>query len=119
VAGDGKSVCLACHKVGKIEPKDWQGPDLSATWQRLRPEWTERWIANPERFLTYNSKMPTNFKRNQSATEQQLFDQYFLGTPLQEVTGARDFLMMYPHVVDLPAVRAWPPPVYEATGDKK
>ena len=41
VAGDGKSVCLACHKVGRIEPKDWQGPDLGMAWQRLRPEWSE------------------------------------------------------------------------------
>jgi mono/diheme cytochrome c family protein/cbb3-type cytochrome oxidase cytochrome c subunit len=119
VAGDGASVCLTCHKVGRIEPKEWQGPDLSQAWQRLRPQWTERWIANPDRFLTYQSKMPMNFKTNLSAKEQQTYDAYFLGKPLQDVTAARDFLMMYPRIVDLPAVRAWPLPVYEATGDKK
>jgi len=119
VAGDGNSVCLTCHKVGRIEPKEWQGPDLSQGWQRLRPQWVERWIANPNRFLTYPSKMPMNFARNQPAKDQLTYDAYFLGKPLQQVTAARDFVMMYPRVIDLPVVRSWPLPVYEATGDKK
>lgn len=115
VAGDGTSVCLACHKVGGIEPKEWQGPDLAVSWQRLRPEWTERWIANPNRFTTYQSWMPQNFPRDMKPEDQQKLARQFLGNPLQQVTGSRDFLMLYPKIHNLPTVRAWPPPVYEAT----
>jgi hypothetical protein len=123
VAGEGKSICLSCHAVGKIEPKDRKGPDLSLAWQRLRPEWTERWIANPDRFLTYRSIMIQNIKplaANPSPLDLALYGSQFHGTPLEQVQAARDYLMMYPRVMDLPVVRLWPPPVYEtAPADKK
>src|SRR5262249_49367754 len=53
--------CLSCHQVGNLPGKQANGPPLELTWERLRPEWTQRWIANPERMLSYSSPMPPNF----------------------------------------------------------
>jgi mono/diheme cytochrome c family protein len=97
-------LCLKCHQVGILQPNDRQGPPLNLAWQRLRPEWTERWIANPDRFLTYPSIMPQNFPANKP-TE---FQQYFVGTPLDQVTAVRDALMFFPRVSEMPVNRLRP-----------
>src|SRR5262249_26328934 len=62
VAND--NLCLACHQVSNLEPKQRQGPSLNLAWERLRPEWTQRWIASPQRFLTYTTPMPQNFPKD-------------------------------------------------------
>src|SRR5439155_23109580 len=56
--------CLSCHAIGNIPPKQAQGPPLDLTWERLRPEWTLRWIANPERMISYPTPTPQNFPAN-------------------------------------------------------
>ncbi len=73
------------------------------SWQRLRPEWTERWLANPQRLIWYPTPMPQNFAHGKDQ-----WQEFFHGTPLQQVTAARDLLMLYPKVVDLPAIRNRP-----------
>src|SRR5262249_32526493 len=45
--------CLGCHQVGNLPPKEPQGPPLQLSAERLRPDWTLRWIANPDRLLSY------------------------------------------------------------------
>jgi cbb3-type cytochrome oxidase cytochrome c subunit len=98
--------CLGCHSIGRLtakKQKELQGPPLDLAWQRLRPEWTARWIANPKRMISYPTPMPANFVKNQ-----QQFPE-FVGTPFEKVLAVRDLLMVYPKVVDKPVNRFFLP----------
>lgn len=97
--------CLSCHNVGSLKAKNGreaQGPPLDLAWQRLRPEWTARWIANPDRMLSYPTPMPSNFKGVDPYPE-------FDGNLLQQIFGVRDVLMDYPKVEDMPVNRFFRP----------
>lgn len=76
-------ICLGCHQVGTIPGKQKLGPPLQLSWERLRPDWTEAWIANPIRFMYYKTGMPQNFTAN--ATN---YPQLFLGLPLEQIAAA-------------------------------
>jgi mono/diheme cytochrome c family protein len=98
--------CLGCHNVGNLpakQPRNAQGPPLDLAWLRLRPEWTARWIANPERMISYPTPMPANFRKGK--------DRYpeFDGDELQQLLAVRDVLMFFPKVVEMPANRAHKP----------
>jgi cytochrome c2 len=94
-----KTLCMQCHQVGKTPNNNQiQGPPLALAYQRLRPGWLQRWIATPQRFLTYGSSMPNNFGADKVSQNQELF----AGTPLEQITGIRDALMAYPRVSSLP-----------------
>ena len=56
---------MTCHSVGDLRIGDEKGPNLDGVRDRLRPQWTYQWIANPKRFLTYPSLMPQNFPRGE------------------------------------------------------
>jgi mono/diheme cytochrome c family protein len=103
-----RGLCLQCHSAGPLEIAGAKGPDLVLSAQRLRPEWTKEWIANPVRLFTYDPLMPANFP-NDPATLQSLRDTYkfpFVGTPLQTVEAVRDVLMDLPRLTEMPAMRA-------------
>jgi len=56
-----KQACLQCHQVGSLLEPGPIGPRLDDVWQRLRPGWTRRWLASPQRLLVYpvgNNPMP-------------------------------------------------------------
>jgi mono/diheme cytochrome c family protein len=109
-----RDLCLGCHQLGGLqasEPKK-QGPPLTISFERLRPGWTQRWVANTQRFLTYPSVMPQNFPANK-----QDYQHLFVGTPLEQVSAVRDILMIYPRAAELPLNRQWVLPA--GTGDKK
>ena len=97
------NVCLTCHHAAGLEGKENKGPNLDNVAERLRPDWMQRWITNPSRFLHYSSVMPINFKaparENQDA---------FLGSSMDQIQAARDFLLMYPQVRDWPILHARP-----------
>ncbi len=103
LASDG-NLCLQCHQVGTIPAKEQQGPSLALASERLRPEYTRRWITNPQRFLHYQTIMPINFKANAKENEA-----LFLGSEqtfsLDQIKAARDLLMIYPQVVDWPVLK--------------
>jgi mono/diheme cytochrome c family protein len=105
--------CLGCHKVGEFPAKNLragQGPPLDLAWQRLRPEWTLRWLANPDRLISYPTPMPQNFPRNQvDAKGNGVLYPEFLGTPGQQATAVRDVLLDLPHVSELPGNRVYRP----------
>jgi len=103
VSEGANAVCINCHQVGSIMPKEKQGPNLDLTWHRLRPTWTQHWLANPQRFMTYTTPMPQNFPRNASQ-----FQDLIRGTSLEQLTGVRDALINYPRVIDMPANRSRP-----------
>jgi mono/diheme cytochrome c family protein len=98
--------CLSCHQVGNLPPKQAQGPPLTLSWERLRPDWTLRWIANPDRLLSYPTPMPQNFPRNQvdDKGNGNLYPE-LVGTPLEQVTAVRDLLLDFPRIADLPVNR--------------
>jgi mono/diheme cytochrome c family protein len=102
--------CLSCHKIGNL-PAQGQYPALDLTAERLRPEWTLRWIANPNRLLTYDSVMPQNFAANKIDPKtgfHELFPE-FAGSPLEQATAVRDLLMRFGQIADLPANRYYRP----------
>lgn len=111
------NVCLTCHHAAGLEGKENKGPNLDNVAERLRPDWMQRWITNPSRFLHYSSVMPINFKA--TARENQ---DAFLGSSMDQIQAARDFLLMYPQIRDWPVLRARPilglTPTTPATGAK-
>ncbi len=110
-----RDLCLGCHRIGPLDASkalQEQGPQLDIMHDRLRPGWAQRWIANPQRYLTYPSIMPQNFLANK-----QDYQNLFVGTPLEQLTAVRDALMAYPRAAELPLNRHWMLP--SATGGKK
>jgi hypothetical protein len=93
--------CLGCHNIGNLKAKnrESQGPPLDLAWQRLRPGWTERWVANPKRMISYPTPMPENFGKDSKPYPE------FDGNHLEQLTAVRDVLMFYPKVVEMPANR--------------
>src|SRR5262249_49906267 len=103
-------LCLKCHQVGSIEAIEQQGPSLQLAWERLRPEWTQRWITNPQRFLHYDTIMPLNFPANA-----QNYQEAFLGKSFDQAKACRDSLMLYPMIADWAIFRR---PAAEPSGGK-
>jgi cbb3-type cytochrome oxidase cytochrome c subunit len=98
-----KQLCMQCHQIGTWIPNNpIMGPPLHLAHQRLRPGWTQKWVAHPERFLPYQSSMPALFTPDQNA-----FADVFPGSALDRVTAARDVLMAYPEVAAMPINRQW------------
>src|SRR5262249_53699831 len=81
--------CLECHNVGHLEAKPTPfGPPLDIGYDRLRPEWMERWLANPQRLLTYQSWMPKNYPAVPSLDQVKDLNLY-PGMPLAQITALR------------------------------
>jgi mono/diheme cytochrome c family protein len=100
-------LCLNCHQVGPLTPKQPIGPPLNLAVERLRSDWLLRWIASPQRLLIYpdgQHPMPQNFKSDGTPWPQ------FTGTMLDQVIAVRDVLIDYPRVSTIPANRAYRPP---------
>ncbi|HEV3144972.1 MAG TPA: c-type cytochrome, partial [Gemmataceae bacterium] len=98
------NLCLTCHKVGGVEPKEFKGPTLDGFSERGRPDWTQRWVTNPKRFLHYESIMPINFKA--SARENQ---DAFIGNSEDQIRAVADFLMLYQQIKDWPVLKGRDP----------
>jgi mono/diheme cytochrome c family protein len=102
-----EQLCLQCHDLASIAGKERLGPNLGMTADRLRPDWLQKWLTNPQRFLHYRTIMPLNFKANAKENEAQ-----FLGSDtaysLDQIKAVRDFLMIYPQVADWPVLKNRP-----------
>jgi hypothetical protein len=104
-------ICLNCHQVGNIPPKQAQGPSLNLTPDRLRPQWTLHWIASPDRLITYPTPMPQNFPADKkpwpafitAATDDRQ-------AMREQATAVRDILMNLSKAVEMPANRYFRPP---------
>jgi hypothetical protein len=100
-------LCLECHQIGQVQVKgDAKGPPLDLTPERLRPEWTQRWLANPNRLFTYKTIMPANFA-NGANNYRDEFD----APSLEQLTALRDVLMNLAKESALPANRK----IYESS----
>ncbi len=106
-----KELCLKCHSIGKHEIQGAIGPNLALASERLRPEWTLHWVANPNRMFTYSTQMPQNFPNDKIQLQES-----FHGSSLDQVKAIRDALMDLPRLADLPANRS--PRPARAGGEK-
>jgi cbb3-type cytochrome oxidase cytochrome c subunit len=84
-----RNLCLQCHSVGDALIPSPQGPNLSLTAERLRPEWVKEWIGNPDRLFGYKPNMPQNFPNDTLS-----YQDRFVGPTLDQVTAVRDILML-------------------------
>jgi mono/diheme cytochrome c family protein len=109
--------CATCHQVAQFtasNPRTGQGPSLNLTYQRLRPEWVKRWIANPQRYTPYyTSVMPNNFNADklQWHAPFAVSGKSALDGSLEQVGAARDLLMNLLELADLPINRYYTPTV--------
>jgi mono/diheme cytochrome c family protein len=99
-----RNLCLQCHNVGDVVIQAPQGPNLSLTAERLRPEWLRQWIANPDRLFGYKPAMPQNFPNDKLDYQDRL-----VGPTFDQVTAVRDILMDLPRVSDMPGNRSRAP----------
>jgi cbb3-type cytochrome oxidase cytochrome c subunit len=109
-----KDSCLKCHSVGTLQAEGPLGPNLMLSADRLRPEWTLEWLANPKRLFSYQTLMPQNFAKD--AVEWQ---DSFAGSPLDQARAARDVLMDLPRIAELPEVRKLQPAAPAPAGGGK
>ncbi len=98
-----QDVCLKCHSIGSQKISGAQGPPLELSHNRLRSDWVFRWLSYPQRFMYYPTPMPTNFPNGNPG-----YPHIFSGTTPMQIQAARDALMNYPQVIDLPASRYRP-----------
>ncbi|HWA99079.1 MAG TPA: hypothetical protein VG713_11330 [Pirellulales bacterium] len=89
--------CVKCHLIGDYAPSGAvtaMAPQLNRVAQRLRPEFLERWIANPKRLLPYTG-MPVNFPPDKPA-DQKLFK----GDSRDQLEAVVDLLLNWPMYMD-------------------
>jgi cytochrome c2 len=103
--------CFKCHTAGKPS-KDQDvaslAPNLELAKHRLRPDWVEAWLRNPQA-LQDGTKMPNFF--TPETPEQVMYPKYFGGSQERQIKALRDFVMTLPDInVSKPqAARAAPP----------
>jgi hypothetical protein len=97
IVTDG-NYCVKCHAVGDYSPVGaikTQGPQLAEIYQRLRPDFVRRWVANPLRTLPYTG-MPINIPYSPEGphfggVSQDLYP----GTSAEQLDAVVDLLMNY------------------------
>jgi hypothetical protein len=118
--------CVKCHLVADFEPAGSnraKAPDLAEVYQRLRPDYMRRWIANPKMILPYTS-MPVNIPYDPDAPNLGGVSQdLYHGTSIEQVDGLVDLLMNYDQyareskkIADLVQPASPTEPAAEATG---
>jgi len=90
--------CVKCHAVEDFMPKGDAttfGPNLADVHRRLRPEYLQRWVANPKRILPYTG-MPVNIPYKAEAENLGgIAQMIFRGTSLEQIDGLVDLLMNF------------------------
>jgi cbb3-type cytochrome oxidase cytochrome c subunit len=57
LAGKNGHGCIACHDISGVASGGTRGPDLALTTARIRRDWFDRWMDNPQR-LAPGTQMP-------------------------------------------------------------
>ena len=90
--------CVKCHAVEDFSPEGDAttfGPNLADVHRRLRPEYLQKWVANPKRILPYTG-MPVNIPYKAEAEHLGGIAQaLFQGTSLEQLDGLVDLLMNF------------------------
>jgi cytochrome c551/c552 len=97
IVTDG-NYCVKCHSIGDYEVRGavkTLGPALDEVYRRLRPDYTRRWIANPQRTLPYTG-MPVNIPyAAEPPTHGGVNQALFPGTSIMQLDGVVDLLMNF------------------------
>ncbi|MCH2128997.1 MAG: c-type cytochrome [Pirellulaceae bacterium] len=95
--------CVKCHIIGDPSkggfqpdgPSRAQAPNLANVFQRLRPDYVRRWIANPKQILPYTG-MPVNIPFDPAAAHLGGVSQdLFPGTSMEQLDALVDMLMNF------------------------
>jgi len=93
-----KNFCVTCHIVGDYDPRTSErakGPNLADVYQRLRPDYVRRWVAEPVSILPYTG-MPVIIAYRSDAPHQGGVDQsLYPGTSTQQLDALVDLLMNF------------------------
>lgn len=60
LAGKNGLGCVACHDISGVSGGGTRGPDLALMTPRLRKDWYDRWMHQPQR-IAPGTRMPQNF----------------------------------------------------------
>ena len=97
IVTDG-NYCVKCHSLGDYQVKGSPrglGPNLDEVYRRLRPDYTRRWIASPQRILPYTG-MPVNIPFDpKPPTFGGVSQALFPGTSISQLDGVVDLLMNF------------------------
>jgi hypothetical protein len=104
-----RELCTKCHQIGNTvasasDPTAKQGPPLDVVFSRLRPEWIERWVDKPQRFVPYQSLMIAYFNKDELK-----FQNLHAGPAQEQISALRDVLMNYEQISKLPINRVHNP----------
>jgi cbb3-type cytochrome oxidase cytochrome c subunit len=78
--------CVSCHDIRGVKSIGVRGPDLANVPKRIRPEWFEQWLLEPQR-LAPGTRMPSVFFGGKSAAPQ-----YLNGDPHQQLDALWGYL---------------------------
>lgn len=65
LAGKNGHGCISCHDISGVQGGGTRGPDLATTNKRVRYEWYERWMHQPQRMIP-GTRMPQVFINGQA-----------------------------------------------------
>ncbi len=65
LAGKNGHGCISCHDISGVQGGGTRGPDLATTNKRVRFEWYERWMHQPQRMIP-GTRMPQILINGQS-----------------------------------------------------
>jgi len=90
--------CVKCHSVGDYQVKGAvraTAPNLDQVYRRLRPDYVNRWVANPQRILPYTG-MPVNIPYDPTPpTFGGISQQLFPGPSTAQLEGVVSLLMNF------------------------
>jgi mono/diheme cytochrome c family protein len=88
--------CFKCHTAGEAPPdqdKASLAPNLELAKYRLRPDWVEAWLRNPQS-LQEGTRMPNFFTPDNF--DQVMYPNYFGGSQERQIKALRDYVMTLP-----------------------
>jgi len=93
---DEQLKCFKCHTAGAATGEQDPAslaPNLELAKHRLRPDWVEAWLKNPQ-VLQDGTRMPNFFTPDNFETV--MYPNYFGGSQLKQIRALRDFVMTLP-----------------------
>ena len=92
-----RELCTKCHQIGATRAGEQtkQGPPLDQVFDRLRPDWIERWVNKPQRFVP-DSLMTPYFKQHELQ-----YQSLHAGPALEQIQALRDVLLNYPRIAKM------------------
>ena len=88
--------CFSCHQRGSIAPEgppEGWAPDLNMAYERLRPDWIERWLRNPQA-VQPGTKMPSFYEVTEDGAPAGGPDDVLEGDNLEQIRALRDYIMV-------------------------